>query len=112
MPFPDADRAIASQEKICDYLLNRGHSVGSPKAEWFASLGYSLTNWMDLRDDLQEIARTCEEFVAVPSSFGVKYITEGVIGCEGYRTASVLAVWMIEGNSAPRLITAYPGDDS
>ncbi len=23
MPFPDADRAVVGQDKVCDYLLNR-----------------------------------------------------------------------------------------
>lgn len=112
MPFPDADQAIASRDKICDYLLNHNHPLGGPKAEWFESLGYTLNNWRDLRDDLLEVARTCEKFNAVSSPFGVKYRTIGRIGRTSGRTADVLAVWIIEGNSSPRLITAYPGDDS
>ena len=111
MAFPDADQAIATQDKICDYLLNRDHPVGGTKAEWFASLGYTIGNWQDLRNDLLQIARACDDFFAVPSPFGVKYVTKGQIGQEGHRTATVVAVWIIEGNSLPRLITAYPGDD-
>jgi len=110
MPFPDADRAIVGRDKVCDYLLNRSHPIGGPKAEWFELLGYDRSNWQNLRDDLLEIARTCEDFVAVSSSFGVKYVTKGVIG-RGDHHNTVLAVWMIETNSPPRLITAYPGDD-
>lgn len=112
MPFPDANRAIVSEDKIRDYLLNRDHPVGKSKAEWFASLGYTIDSWQDLRDDLLQIARTCENFSAASSSFGVKYITVGKIGREGQQMATVLIVWLIEGNSLPRLITAYPGDES
>lgn len=112
MPFPDADRATISEDKIRDYLLNRDHPVGKSKAEWFASLGYTVDHWQDLRDDLLQIARTCENFSAVSSPFGVKYISVGKIGREGHRTATVLIVWLIEGNSLPRLITAYRGDES
>jgi len=112
MSFPDADQAIASQDKICEYLLNHNHPVGGAKAAWFAARGYSLLNWAELRDDLLRIARTCKDFVALPSPFGVKYLTTGVVGRGGGRSAKVLVVWMIEGNSPPRLITAFPGDDS
>jgi hypothetical protein len=88
--FPDAGRAVASREKICGYLLNRDHPVGGPKVEWFASLGYTVEFWEDLRADLLRIARTCEDFSAVSSPFGVKYLTQGTIGHEGYGTATVV----------------------
>ncbi len=41
MPFPDAEYAIISKEKVCEYLLDLTHPVGGPKAVWFLSLGYS-----------------------------------------------------------------------
>ena len=110
MPFPDAEHAIVTQEKLCDYLLNAAHPVGGPKAAWFASIGYTPQNWEQLRDDLLRIARSCEGFLTKSSPFGVKYETEGEIGGEGYRPATVLAVWIVEENSLLRLITAYPGD--
>jgi hypothetical protein len=93
-----------------DYLLNPSHPVGGPKAAWFASIGYTLQNWQQLRDDLLRVATTCDDFVAKSSAYGVKYETQGEIGCVGYRPAVVLAVWIVEENSPPRLITAHPGD--
>ncbi|MEI8021186.1 MAG: DUF6883 domain-containing protein [Schlesneria sp.] len=110
MPFPDAEHAIITQEKLCDYLLNPAHPVGGPKAAWFASVGYTPANWEQLRSDLLRIARDCENFIPKSSPFGVKYETRGEIGCEGYRRAIVLAVWIVEGNSPPRLVTAFPGN--
>jgi hypothetical protein len=109
MPFPDAEHAIVTEEKVRDYHLNPNHPVGGPKATWFASLGYTTDNWQELVSDLLRLARTVDEFVAKPSPFGVKYETSGVIGRPGHRPAGVLTVWIVEENAAPRLITAFPG---
>jgi hypothetical protein len=110
MAFPDAEHAIVDPAKVCEYLLNPGHPVGGPKSHWFESIGYTLDNWRKLSEDLLRVARTCDDFTAKASPYGVKYETLGMIGCEGYRPALVLAVWIVEGNSPPRLVTAYPGD--
>ena len=67
MPFPDAEHAIVTEEKVRDYLLNPNHPVGGPKATWFASLGYTTDNWQELVSDLLRLARTVDEFVAKPS---------------------------------------------
>ena len=109
MPFPDAEQAIVPQEKLCDDLLNPAHPVGGLKAAWFASIGYTQQNWEQLRNDLLRIAKSCENFVPKSSPFGVKYETEGEIGCGGYAPAFVVAVWIVEENLAPRLVTADSG---
>ncbi len=109
MSFPDAEHAVVTQEKVCDYLLNLAHPVGGPKALWFASLGYSLENWRHLANDLHRVAKNCDDFVAKPSSYGVKYEAVGTIECSGYRPAVVVTVWIVEENRPPRLVTAYPG---
>ncbi len=109
MPFPDAEHAIVTEEKVCDYLLKPSHPVGGPKAAWFASIGYAIDSWQDLADDLLRLARTTDDFVAKPSPFGIKYEVSGEIGPPGHRPADVLTVWIVEENSIPRLVTAYPG---
>ena len=109
MPFPDAEHAIVTEVKVRDYLLNPNHPVGGPKATWFASIGYTIDNWQDLADDLLRLARTVDDFVAKPSSFGVKYKVPGRIGRPGHCPADIITVWIVEENSLPRLITAYPG---
>jgi hypothetical protein len=110
MPFPDAEHAVVTQDKVCGYLLNPAHPIGGPKAAWFASIGYTLQNWNQLSDDLLRVARLCNDFVTKSSTYGVKYETTGKIGCAGYRPAMVLAVWIVEENSPPLLVTAYPGE--
>jgi hypothetical protein len=92
MPFPDAERAEVTEDKVRDYLLNPNHPVGGPKAAWFASIGYSIDNWQDLVDDLRMLARSVDDFVAKRSRFGVKYEVAGRIGRPGHRPADVITV--------------------
>ena len=108
MPFPNAEHAIVSEEKIRDYLLNPSHPVGGPKAIWFLSIGYLVDDWRVLAADLRRIALTCEDFVAKPSPYGVKYETTGQISVLPHRPGRVVAVWIVEENTPPRLVTAYP----
>ena len=110
MAFPDAENSIVTEDRLCDYLLNPSHPVGGPKAAWFASIGYARTNWTELRDDLLVIALSCEDFIAKPSLYGVKYETVGALGTDGHRAGTVVAVWIVEENFPPRLVTAYPGN--
>ena len=107
MPFPDANAAVAEEAKVRDYLLDVGHADGGPKAVWFLSLGYSRDRWEELATDLLAVALADESYAAKPSPFGVKYETRGMIGRPGHRPGAVLAVWIIEGNAPPRLITAH-----
>lgn len=109
MPIPNSENAVIAEEKIRDYLLNPSHPVGGPKAVWFASIGYTIGNWQDLFDDLLQIARTSENFIAKFSPFGVKYEVVGVIGRSEHRQLLVISVWIVEDNDLPRLVTAYPG---
>lgn len=110
MAFPDAELSVVTEDKLCNYLLNYSHPVGGPKAAWFASIGYTRDNWLELREDLLAMAQACDNFVAKPSPYGVKYETEGVLGTKGHRPGKVVAVWIVEENSPPRLVTAYPGN--
>ena len=110
MAFPDAENSIVTEDKLCDYLLNSSHPVGGPKAAWFASIGYTRDNWTEFRDGLLAIAASCENFVAKPSPYGVKYETTGDLGTAGHRPGRVVAVWIVEENFPPRLVTAYPGN--
>lgn len=112
MPIPDADQAIVSPEKIQDYLLNREHPDGGSKAIWFESLGYELSAWQTLANDLLEVARTCEQFDTAQSVYGVKYLARGTISRADQRVGCVLTVWIVEDNTPPRLVTAYPDASS
>jgi hypothetical protein len=113
MPIPNATEATAATEKVRDYLLNPEHPDGGSKATWFQSLGYARDRWHELASDLLALAATCEQFATVRTPFGVKYVVKGQIGRGPHRAASVLAVWIVEADRPPRLVTASePGAGS
>jgi hypothetical protein len=112
MPIPQATEETVGTEKVRDYLLNPEHPDGGSKAVWFQSLGYARDRWQELASDLLALAATCEQFATACTPFGVKYIAKGQIGRNSYRTASVLAEWIVEADRPPRLVTAYPDEDS
>ena len=55
MPFPDADRALVTEEKVRDYLLNPNHPVGGPKATWVRINRLSATFCLDYRSHLVQV---------------------------------------------------------
>ncbi len=110
MPIPDAKRAIVTDEKVRDYLLNLDHADGGSKAVWFYSLGYSRDDWSLLAKDLLAVATACQFFDSENSLFGVKYKASGLVGRPDYRPGQVLTVWIVEDDGPPRLVTAYPDD--
>jgi hypothetical protein len=112
MPIPNANEATAATEKVRDYLLNPEHPDGGSKAAWFQSLGYVRDGWQELASDLLALAAACEQFVTVQTPFGVKYVLKGQIGRTSHRSASVLSVWITEAGRPPRLVTAYPDEES
>jgi hypothetical protein len=112
MPIPNANEATAATEKVRDYLLNPEHPDGGSKAAWFQSLGYVRDRWEELASDLLALAATCDQFATVRTPYGVKYIVKVRIGRKSHRTAGVLAVWIVEAARPPRLVTAYPDEES
>ena len=112
MPIPNANQATAATEKVRDYLLNPEHPDGGSKAAWFQSLGYARDRWQELASDLLALAATSEQFAIVRTPFGVKYVVKGKIGRKSHHSAGVLAVWIVEADRPPRLVTAYPDEES
>jgi hypothetical protein len=84
--------------------------VGRFKSVFFAALGYSVTQWEVLRNDLLEVAHTADAEMGESTRFGQKYRTHAtLVGPKG-RSASIVVVWIVRtGESAPRFVTAFPG---
>jgi hypothetical protein len=112
MPVPFASAAIVEPAKVRDYLLNLEHPDGGSKAAWFRSLGYTRDDWQQLAGDLLGIAQECGSFATERTRFGVKYLAKGKLGRSKSRSGSVLTVWIVEGDDPPRLVTAYPDEES
>ena len=110
MKLPGADRAIVEEAKVRDYLLSPEHPVGRFKAAFFASMGYTRQSWELLEQDLVSIATSEEATLGQPNSFGQKYEVRGRIEGPTGRRFEVVTVWIVlNGEAAPRFVTAYPG---
>lgn len=115
MKLPSAESAIVDPAKVRDYLLSPDHPVGHAKARFFTSLGFTREHWAELRDALLRLAREADAESGPASPFGQKYVLGGIIEGPGpaARRAWVETVWIIlRGETAPRLVTAYPGEGS
>ena len=111
MKLPAAERAVIPPAKLRDYLLSTSHPVGRFKAPFFASLGYTNTNWQRLEDDLRDIAVSGDAELGKGSPYGQKYEIRGILNGPSGRSAVVLTVWIVLiGGDVPQFVTAFPGE--
>jgi hypothetical protein len=107
--LPKAELAVIDEWKIARYLLATDHPVGGPKAVFFRQFGYRLAAWAELRDALIAHASSGELVSASKIEFGMKYTLDGPIITPSGRRPRIRTVWIINvGETAPRLVTAYP----
>lgn len=110
MRLPGAGAATIDPAKVRDYLLSESHSVGRFKASFFASLGYTPARWELLRSDLHALALQEDAATGLRSSYGQKFEVRGTLSGPNGRSAAVVTVWIIlQGESSPRFVTAFPG---
>lgn len=113
MKLPNAERAVVEQSKITEYLLNPQHRLGGSKARFFAQFGFRPEEWMVLADALREHGGQFEVSKVKETGFGPRYEVEGELLCPDGRRPHVRTVWQMDkGQIAPRLITAYPLEES
>lgn len=113
MKLPNAEHAIVDEAKVRDYLLSSEHPVGRFKARVFRAAGYEQRDWRRLRDDLLALARTMEGTPTTEDRFGQRFLGRGELSAPTGRPLPIIMVWLIPSPSAaPRLITAYPADES
>jgi hypothetical protein len=109
MKLPNAELAVVEQAKICDYLLNASHRFGASKARFFGEFGFTLDAWEILAVALRQHAADNEVAKEKETGFGPRYEIEGELAAPDGRRPRVCTVWQIDtGETAPRLITAYP----
>ena len=113
MKLPNASQLIVERGKILDYLLDPLHRYGAAKERFFTAFGFRADSWRVLAEALREHGRTCEIVRAQETGSGPRYIVEGELNTPVGRLPRVRSVWQLDhGTIAPRLITAYPLDDS
>ena len=108
MQLPNGHRAIVTEAKLLDYLLNEDHPDQPGRAELFRRLlGITPATFERLRAALLAAAATGDASPGKPSPSGTKYeVRFDMAGPRGSRT--ILSVWMIErGQPDPRLVTAF-----
>jgi len=92
-------------------LLSSVHPIGRFKSAFFTSLGYSPDDWRRLEAGLLVHAQNHEVIETQPNPYGMKYVVSGRLSGPSGDAAGVITVWIIlDGESAPRFVTAYPGE--
>ncbi len=113
MKLPNASELIVEREKILNYLLNPMHRYGAAKTRFFTLFGFRAEAWEILADPLREHGRVHEIVRIHETGFGSRYVVEGALNTPVGRRPRIRSVWQFdEGTIAPRLITAYPLEES
>jgi hypothetical protein len=109
MKLPNPERAVVTEEKIADYLLNAAHPDNGGKAKFFGGLGFRREEWKTLAEALRTLAQTTEVSSCAKSPHGAKYIVVGRIESPNGKARMVQTVWIVDkGLDVARLVTAYP----
>lgn len=110
MKLPNAADAIIDEEKIRDYLLSRSHPIGRFKAVYFEALGFESVNWQELANAIRSLAEDADAERSDRNEFGQKFTVSGRIIGPNRSEALIVTVWIVlNSESIPRFITAYPG---
>ena len=113
MKLPNAEHAMIEKEKITEYLLNPAHRYGASKARFFGAFGFCREQWELLARALREHAQMHEVNEVRETGFGPRYEVDGPLWSPDGRCPRVRSVWQLDhGMVAPRLITAYPVEES
>ena len=114
MHLRNADRATVDRSKVVEYLLNAAHPDNGGKAQFFASLGFSVAEADALIAALRAVGVAGTVVEHNTTAHGEKYVVDGVLAPhtgEGDQRV-VRTIWIVDrGADTPRLVTAYPGKE-
>jgi len=82
--------------------------MGSAKATYFESRGYSLEAPQVLEEALREVARTGRVASMEALKWGTKYYVVGSVEAPDGNPMTVGTVWIVAEDAPPVLVTAYP----
>ena len=106
--LPSAEHAVATDDKVRDYLLNPRHPNNGGKADQFTRCGFSRDRHDVLATALRMHAMTNEVIDRSTSRHGEKFVVRCHLVTPDGRNPCRTSVWMINhGTTLPRLITAY-----
>lgn len=105
MEIPDRGKAIVSDKKLTDYLLNPRHPDGQSKAWFLSRFGYLITNYLELKQAILEIARTGDVTnVEDRSPFGTRFTIKGILRTPDGRNPMVITGWFIEADDDTKML--------
>lgn len=106
---PGVEEAIFDERKFTRYLLDPSSEHGSSKAAFFATLGYSLEGWRELRDAVAAAAPRVPGHVSRPNRVEGGDIYVALVAIEGPLAASaVRTYWHVRPGSPTRFLNALP----
>jgi hypothetical protein len=109
MTLPNGHLAAIEVEKVRDYLLSPEHPIGRFKARYFRALGYTRSDWSQLRGDLVALAGSGAAEPGRPSPYGQKYEVRGRLQTPSGASVGIVTIWIIlNGEESPRFVTAFP----
>lgn len=106
--LPGADEAQVPEPKLTEYLLSLEHPAGRTKAAYFISRGFRPGAPGLLRSALIAVARAGQVRGMTETPWGTKYYVEGSVEAPDGNRMRLATVWMVAGEGAPLLVTAYP----
>jgi hypothetical protein len=109
MKVPNLEKAEVPAAKIANYLLSETHPDGKHKARFFRAVGCSLDDGGTLEKMLLKHLAEHEVAKVERTTFGTRYVVEGIIEAPDGRLPLLRTVWFI-GNEeeVPQFVSAYP----
>jgi hypothetical protein len=109
MKLPDVEKAEVPSAKVVRYLLSTTHRAGKSKAAFFMEFGFDPDRWEKLAAALKQHAMDNEIALEESTSFGTRYVIDGVLKAPDGTWLNVRSAWFIDDDGdSPRFITAHP----
>jgi len=109
MKLPDVEKAEVPKAKVVRYLLSTTHRAGKSKASFFMEFGFDPDRWEKLAAALKQHAMDNEIALEESTSFGTRYVIDGLLKAPDGTWLNVRSAWFIEDDGdSPRFITAHP----
>ena len=109
MKLPDVEKAEVPEAKVVRYLLSTIHRAGKSKASFFMEFGFDPDRWEEFAEALKQHALDNEIALEERTSFGTRYVIDGLLKAPDGTWLNVRSAWFIDNEGdAPRFATAHP----
>lgn len=106
--LPNADMAVAAEEKFTKYFFNPENIDGYSKGRSFNShLWYNINNWEEMRDEILNVAKKYPARYRNSDQYGDRYSQLVILQGKKGTPANVLLAWNVTQEGETRLTTAH-----